>query len=125
MLGDLDAGVEGLGRVVEGDAHALLSDDFPSVDVFVDEVDRAAGLEHARVERLLPGAESLEGWQERRMDIDDPVGKRTEKRLLHDAHVAGENDPLDVVCAEQFHQRSFAFGAELGAERRGRKRGGG
>jgi len=125
VLGKLDAGVERLGRVAGQDGDAFLRDDFPGVDVAVDEVDGAASLGHASGEGLFPRAESLEGGQERGVNVDDAVGKSGEERFLDHAHITGEDDPFDGMVAEEFDERDFAFGTELGAEGRGRERGGG
>jgi len=52
-----------------------LQDDGAGVEIFVDEMDGAAGEFDAVVEGLLLGFEAGEGWEERWMDIQDALGE--------------------------------------------------
>jgi len=67
----------GKGVLVVGieDRNGGLQDDGACVEIFVDEMDGAAGEFHAVVERLLLGFEAGEGREERGMNIEDALGK--------------------------------------------------
>ena len=56
--------------------NRLLQDDRTGVDSVVDEVHRDAADLHAVRDLVLDRVGSREGWQQRRMDVDDARGKR-------------------------------------------------
>ena len=82
------------------DGNGALQDDGAVVDSFVDEVNGAAGDFRTVVERLLLGVETGEGGQQRRMDVEDALRKGSDEGGGKDAHVAGEDDPVDAGGAE-------------------------
>ena len=79
-----------------------LEDDGAVVELLVDEMDGAAGKLDAEVEGLGLGFEAGEGGEQRRVDVEDAVGKRGDKGGGNEAHVAGEADEVDVVVEERF-----------------------
>ena len=121
MLRDLDARVQRLGCVAGEHLHALLGNDLPGVDIGVDEVDGAAGLGHAGVERLLPRAQPLEGGQQRRVNVDDAMAERGDdfstlcwsftegKSLKGDGKSRVVTSPLSEQISKEFKRRGFKF----------------
>src|SRR5258707_4569380 len=77
-----------------------LQDDGAGVEIFVDEVDGASGELDAVVEGLLLRFEAGEGRQERRVNIEDALGKGGYEEGGEKAHVAGEADEIDFVFVE-------------------------
>ena len=69
-----------------------LENDGAGVEIFVDEVDGAAGKFYAVFEGLLLRFEAGEGWEKRGMDIQDALGKAGYEIRREEAHVAGEAD---------------------------------
>src|SRR5882724_8470709 len=92
----------GKGVLVVGveDRDGGLQDDGAGVEVFVDEVDGAAGELHAVVEGLLLRFEARERGEERGMNIQDALGKGGDEEWEEEAHVACEADEIDLVFAE-------------------------
>ena len=59
------------------DRDDLLTDDVAAVDAFVHEVDGNAGLVDAGSECIVDRMRPRKIWQQRRMHVDDPAGKRS------------------------------------------------
>ena len=96
------------GRVASGSSIARLQDDRAGVDALVDEVDGHPEDLHAVVDRLLDRAHAREGGQQRRVDVDDPVGEAGHEAGVEERHVAGEHDQLDAALDEPVGHRGVA-----------------
>ena len=106
-----DARGEGIGVVGVEDGDGALEDDGTVVEVLVDEVDGAAGDFDAVVEGLVLGVEAGEGGQQGGMDVDDAVGEGVDELRREQAHVAGEDDEIDIVTAEAGDDVGVVLGA--------------
>src|SRR5437899_3730648 len=82
----------GKGVLVVGveDGDGGLQNDGAGVEIFVDEVDGAAGEFYAVVEGLFLRFQAGERGEERGMDIEDALGKGGNEKRREEAHVAGE-----------------------------------
>src|SRR2546426_1118108 len=89
-------GEGGLGVLVE-DGNGGLQNDGASVEIFVDEMDGAAGEFHAIFEGLTLRFEAREGREQRRMNVQDAVWIFCDKKRREQAHVSGEADEIDFV----------------------------
>src|SRR6266436_5830234 len=120
----------GKGVLVVGveDGDDGLQDDGAGVEIFVDEMDGAAGELDAVVEGLLLRFEAGEGRQERRVNIEDALGKGGYEEGGEKAHVAGEADEINFVFVENGGDLAvvgFAFEAFGGDGARGNDAAGG
>ena len=97
---DQDALGERVGIVGLEDGNAALEDDNAVIQVLVDEVDGAAGEFAAVVEGLQLGFEAGEGWQQRGVDVEDPVGEGGDELGRKQAHVARKDDQVYPVLAQ-------------------------
>jgi hypothetical protein len=79
VLDRLDASVERLGRVVRTHGDALLREDRPAVDAFVDQVDGRAGLCDAGRELLLDGVRTGNAGSSEGCTFTTASGKRSRK----------------------------------------------
>ena len=76
------------------------------VEALVDEVHGDAGRLDARRERVLDRARARELGQQRRVDVDDPLGEAVEERRRQQVHVAGADDePTPCSCEPVRHRR--------------------
>src|SRR5581483_8896945 len=75
MLFGENARREGFHRILIEDRDRGLKKNGASIEVLIDEMDRAARDLHAMNERLMLGIEAREGRKERGVDIEDPVRK--------------------------------------------------
>jgi len=100
MLLIQDAGGKGVLVVVIEDGYCGLQDDGAGVEIFVDEVDSAAGEFYAVVEGLLLGFEAGEGGEERGMDIQNALGEGGYEEWGEETHVACEANEIDFVFLE-------------------------
>ena len=82
MLLFLDSRVEGLRRVVGQNGHPGLRNDRAGIHSSVHPMNGAAGFGNPRRERLSPGFEPGELWEERRVDVDDPFGNASRSGAL-------------------------------------------
>ena len=73
-----------------------LQDDGAGVEIFVHEMDGAAGEFYAVFEGLALGFEAGEGREKRRMDVEDAIGEGGDEIGREQAHVAGEADEIDL-----------------------------
>ena len=90
-------------RVVLGfDRHRRLEDDRPAVRLAaIEQLDGAAGDLHAARERLLDGVHAAaERREQRRVHVEDGVGKRVEELVAEDAVVPGADDQANARGAE-------------------------
>lgn len=95
-----NSGGEGVFGVVVFHGDDGLEDDGASVEIFVDEMDGAAGEFDTVFEGLALGFEAGERGKERRMDVEDRVGEGGYKIGGEEAHVAGEADQINFVFLE-------------------------
>src|ERR1700722_10073383 len=95
-----DALGEGVGVVGFEDGNRALQDNDAVIEMFIDEVDGAAGYFDAVVEGLGLGVEAGEGWKQRGMDVEDAVGECGDELGREQAHVAGQDDEVDFGFAE-------------------------
>jgi hypothetical protein len=77
----------------------------PRVDPFVDEVNRRAGCRRAGGERLLDGAQSREGGQERGMDVHDAPREGSQEAAPQQAHESGQRDQLHAARPKRVDER--------------------
>ena len=99
----LEHGV-GVGRVRDFDRP--LKDDRAGIDPVVNEVDGDAEHLDAVVDRLLDGGEPGKRGQQRRVDVDDPLGEARDEVGAEQLHVAGEHDELDSPLDEPVGDRA-------------------
>ena len=97
------------------DAHDVLLDDRPLVEVARDEVRRRADELHAAGVRLLVRVRALEAGQERVVDVDRPALEPLAQLGREDLHVAGQHDELDVVLLDGLAARGASKAALLAA----------
>src|SRR5271157_5094498 len=102
--------------------HGLLQDDGAVVEVGVHEVHRAAGDFHAIVEGLLLRLQSWKRRQQRRMDVEDAVGKLLHEPRRQQAHVSRKADKINFVLAQRGNDLAIMLFARL-ALRRDHQRG--
>ena len=105
-----------------------LHDDRAGVEIFVDEVDSAAGEFYAVIKGLLLGFETGEGWEERGMNIQNALGECGYEKRGEEAHVASEADQIDFEFVENGGDLAvvgFAFEAFGGDGAGGNVAGGG
>ena len=99
FLGE-DAGGQRVFGVVVLDGDDRLEHDGTGVEIFVDEMDGAAGEFDAVFERLALRFEAGEGGEERRVNVEDAIGEARDEKRGEEAHVAGEADEIDLVLVE-------------------------
>jgi hypothetical protein len=123
VLFDEDALGEGVGVVSFADGDGALEDDSSVVEVFVDEMDGTAGDLDPVIEGLLLSVESGKCRKQRRMDVENAVGKGRDELRREEAHVAGKTHEVDVVLAEGGNEVGVVLGAgaSSGDEDRGGK----
>ena len=80
MLLDQDARRQRLDGVVVQHRHRRLQHDRPGVEIRVHQMHRRAGDAHAVLERLALRVEAGKRRQQRRMDVEDAIGKGVEQR---------------------------------------------
>ena len=95
-----DFGGERVLGVVVRDGNDGLEDDGAGVEIFVNEMDGAAGEFYAVFEGLALGFEAGEGGKERRVNVEDAVGEGGDEIRREEAHVAGEADEVNFVLVE-------------------------
>lgn len=106
-----DAVAKGLGGVGVEDGDGALDDNGAVIELFVDEVDGAAGDFDAVGEGLLLGFEAGEGGQQGGMDIENAAREGGDKAGREQAHVAGEADEIGVVGLKAGDHVGIVLGA--------------
>src|SRR2546427_5412649 len=91
---------EGCFRIFVEDGDSGLQNDRAGVEIFVDEMHGAAGEFDAVFEGLALRFEAGEGGKQRRMNIQDAIGKFGDKKRRQQAHVTGEADEVDFVLVQ-------------------------
>lgn len=114
VLFDLNARVEGLGCIVLEDGDARLQDDGAGVGTFIDKVDCATGDLGTIVEGLFPASDAREGWQEGGVDVEDAPLKVVQEGGLHDAHVACQDNDVDLEGVEVRKDALLSIGIQFG-----------
>ncbi len=107
MLLDQDALRQRLHGVIVPDWNRRLHDNRPRVELGAHEVDGGARYTHAVLEGLALGVKTGERRKKRRVDIQNPVGKRMEERWPDDAHVPRKADEIDAARAEHLDDRAI------------------
>jgi len=77
-----------------------LENDGAGVEIFVNEMDRAAGELDAVLESLALRLETWKRGQQRWVNVQNAVWKRGHKIRRQQAHVAGEADEIDFVLVQ-------------------------
>src|SRR6185369_11283928 len=103
MLGLLNPGREGFFRVVLLYGNDRLHDDRAGVRAAVDKLDRAAGVANPVVKSLLLGMETLEGWEQGRVDVHYCIWKGVDHNIRQNSHETGQNYQVDLVAAQYFN----------------------
>jgi hypothetical protein len=101
MLLFQDALGKGVFVVGVEDRDGGLQDDGTGVEIFVDEVDGAAGEFYAVFESLALRFESWKRRKERWVDIENAIGERGDEVGREQAHVSGEADEIDFGFVER------------------------
>ncbi len=100
MFLDQDAGGKVSTVSLSSNGHRGLQDNRTAVEMLIDQMDRAAGDLHAVSEGLVLGIEAREGGQQRRVDIEDAIGKlRNEPTAREQAHIACQTNPINPMLA--------------------------
>ncbi len=97
MLLDKDARGESFRRVGVENGHRGLQHDGSRVEVAVDEMNGGAAHLHAVLPRLVLRLEPGEGGQQRRVDVQDGVGKGGDEHRAEKAHEAGQAHEADIT----------------------------
>jgi len=84
-----------------------LKNDRPGVELAVHQMYGGAGDAHAVFERLTLSVETGERRKKGRMNIQNRVGKRLEKRRPHHAHVPSEADQINPTGAKNLDDRAI------------------
>ena len=92
MLLDEDARRKRLGTCRRHARHRGLQNDRTGVEVGGHEMDGGPGHLHAMVQRLALRVDARERRQERRVDVENRVGKCVEKRCPDQPHETGQAD---------------------------------
>jgi len=116
---DLDPGMQGFRGIVIEDGNRALDEDGAGIGSAIDDMDRTTSDFCAIFEGLLPGGNAGEGGQERRMDIEDPVGEGGQKSGFYDAHKAGQSDDLRSPGLKGGDLLAFGFALQFRFERGG------
>jgi len=82
------------------DGDSGLRDDRAGVEIFVDEVDRAAGKLHAVFEGLALRFEAGKRREQRGMNVQDAIWKFGDEKRGEQTHVAGKADQVDAMLVE-------------------------
>src|SRR5579863_3522341 len=78
-------------------------------------MDGTAGDLDAVFEGLRLGIEAGKGGEQRGMDVEDAVGEGGDKLRGQEAHVAGQADQVDAMCAKAGEDVGIVFGAGTAA----------
>lgn len=106
-----DALREGAGIFVGEDRNGALQNDDAVIEMFIDEVHGAAGPLDAIVKGLLLRIEAGKCGKQRRMDVEDAIGKGCDEIRREQAHVASQNYKVDAVFAKAGDDVGVMFGA--------------
>src|SRR5437764_3155472 len=87
-------------RLLRVDRNRHLADHAAGVDAVIDVVDGHAGRRNSGVQGVDDRLFARELRQERRVDVDDPVGEPLEERLRQQMHVAREDDEVNAAKLE-------------------------
>ncbi len=98
---------EGVLIVAVKHRDSLLHDDRSVIEFFVNEMHGASGNLYSIGECLLLRFEAGKCWQQRRMDIENPLRKLLHEPGREQAHVSREANQIHIVLLE--HGDDFAF----------------
>ena len=104
-----DAGSEGIRRIIIMDGDTFLQDDGPAVVPFIHKMDGdaahlAAVIQNRFMDVMAVHALSSEQWQQRRMDIDDPVSKKRNDLRRDSLHIACQNNQIGFMFFQDGNQ---------------------
>ena len=97
MFFDQDSRRESFECIVVEDRDSSLEQDRAAVEIFVDEVDRAARDFCAVRESLILRIEAGESGQQRRVDIQDAIGKLRNEVSAQEPHITSQTNPIHAV----------------------------
>lgn len=97
MFLDQNSGRESFERVVVEDRDCGLEENWAAVEIFIDEVDGAAGDLYPVCEGLVLGVEAGESGQQGRVNVEDAIGELRNELSTQEAHIACETNPIDPV----------------------------
>jgi hypothetical protein len=112
----LDTGMKCFWGILIQHRNALLGENGTCVDTLIDQVDGASGDLDPIIQRLLPRFQPGKGGQERRMNVNYPVLKDSQKLAFQNTHKASQNHQVHLRLAQGRDARLFRFGIEFGAE---------
>src|SRR6202790_4028455 len=99
LFGENASGERSFSVVVEH-ANGGLQYNRAGVEIFVHEMHGAAGEFHSILERLALGLQARKRRQERWVNIQNAIGKRSHEKRREQPHVSGEADEIDLLLAE-------------------------
>lgn len=109
MFFDLDARVQGAGRVVGQNGDDGLQNDVAGVHPGIDIVDGAAGFCGTVFDGLFPRVKSRVAGKERGMDVQNATWEFFQKWSSDKAHEAGEANEIDTGVFEFFRHCCLSF----------------
>ena len=122
MFGQLDPFVKGFGSVTVQDRNRLLGDDRARIHPSIDKVDGAACHFYSMFERLLPGFQTGEGWQQRGVDVDYAPLERAQKVAFEDPHKTSQRDQIHLRISQSQDEFPLRVIIELGPKFAGRNK---
>ena len=108
MLLDQYSRRERVHRVTREHGDGCLKDDRPAVELRSHEVHGRASETNTVFERLTLGVETWKGGKKRRMDVEDPIGKRFEQRFPDDPHEPCKADQFNAAVEKNVGDRTIA-----------------
>ena len=97
MLLHLDSGMQTLRSIIRQNRHSGLKNHLPGIHPGVNIMHGAARLACSILDSLHPSLFSGIFWQKGRVDVQNPIGKRTQERLFNDPHETRETNEIDSV----------------------------
>ena len=110
VLGDQYAGGEGVGRVSGQDRHRGLPQNWPLIEIGGDEVNGAAAMAVARLQRAVVGVEAGVFGQQRRVDVQHPSLPAAHEPGREDAHIARQRDEPRAAAQHLGFHRGIMIG---------------
>ena len=107
MLLDEDACRQGFGAVAVENRNRSLQDDRAIVEPGRDEMDRRTGYADAVLERLTLRLEARERGQQRRMNVEDAIGKCLEQPRSNQSHVPSKANQTDFARTKDLDEAAI------------------
>ena len=92
--------------------HGFLQNDGPVVQMLVNKMDRATGQLHAVFKRLFLRVHSRKSGQQRRMNVDNAIGKSPDEVRREEAHIAGQADQINLRLLQRRYNLSIVLFAD-------------